>query len=229
MKRFVGIGGVGLLLIEVAITNSIAAVIERDWKTPGDGLLTLDTVNQREWLDLSQTVLDTRFPGSNPNPSVALELRYQYVVGQTAPGGIFDGFTVAKSDDVIALALSAGIDTSTNDFVTNSLSASSLGQLLSLTRTTMLGSEFAIGLLDEVIDNIPPRLGAGVYVDVVSGPSGFAGIRFTTGYTQFINSPFETPSPPGVFLYRIVPEPATFISLIISVVSSALWMRGGAR
>ena len=29
-----------------------AAVFERDWKTPGDGLLTYDDVNRREWLDL---------------------------------------------------------------------------------------------------------------------------------------------------------------------------------
>jgi hypothetical protein len=39
----------------------LAGVFSRDWKTPGDGLLTYDDVNQREWLDLSVSRLD-QFP-----------------------------------------------------------------------------------------------------------------------------------------------------------------------
>ena len=45
------------LLLLLLPTSLNAAVIERDWQTPGDGLLTFDTVNQREWLDLSETLL----------------------------------------------------------------------------------------------------------------------------------------------------------------------------
>jgi hypothetical protein len=50
-----------------------AAVIQHDWKTPGDGLLTYDDVNQREWLDLSQTLQSSQFPVANQ------EAKYQYV------------------------------------------------------------------------------------------------------------------------------------------------------
>jgi hypothetical protein len=88
----------------VTLSAGRAAVISRDWKTPGDGLLTYDDVNQREWLDLSQTLLTSQFPGATQ------EDRYQYVASQTAPGGLFAGFSVAKSVDVIALAQSAGIN-----------------------------------------------------------------------------------------------------------------------
>lgn len=47
-----------------------AAVIERDWQTPGDGLLTYDNVSQPEWLDLSQTLL-SQFPGESTGGSRA--------------------------------------------------------------------------------------------------------------------------------------------------------------
>jgi len=77
--------------------------MQRDWKNPGDGLLTYDDANQREWLDLSQTLLTSQFPGADR------EAKYLYVVGQTGTGGLFDGFSVARSPDVIALAQSAGI------------------------------------------------------------------------------------------------------------------------
>ena len=40
-----------------------AAAIERDWKTPGDGLLTYDDVSKRGWLDLTETQL-FKFPGN---------------------------------------------------------------------------------------------------------------------------------------------------------------------
>jgi hypothetical protein len=99
------------LLITFACVGSQAvpaAVLSRDWKMPGDGLLTYDDVNQREWLDLSETLLTDQFPGSDPSPLIAREMRYQFVVSQTASGGLFEGFSVAKSTDVIQFAQSAG-------------------------------------------------------------------------------------------------------------------------
>jgi hypothetical protein len=87
------------------LNSTSAAVISRDWKTPGDGLLTYDTVNKREWLDLSETIL-AEFP------SPMFEERYQSVLTETLPGGMLEGFKVAERTDVVALAESAGIDTS---------------------------------------------------------------------------------------------------------------------
>jgi hypothetical protein len=76
------------LVLTIAATQAEAAVFERDWKTPGDGLLTYDDVNRRVWLDLSETLLSSQFPGEDPSPRVTRENRYQYVVSQTGAGGM---------------------------------------------------------------------------------------------------------------------------------------------
>lgn len=204
------------LLLFSAVNVSPAAVHERDWKTPGDGLLTYDDLNKREWLDLSQTIHSSQFPGEDPSPLLTLENRYQYVVSQTLPGGPFEGFIVAKSPEVIALAQSADIDTTTSAFAINSAPAESLGQLLSFTRVSMSGNQFAIGLLGEPSSSSAFRLSASVYVDVVSGASGLAGLQLSTGYTQF------PASPPGVFLYRTVPEPRSAIPSAVALVFGCL-------
>jgi len=49
---------------------SQAAVFERDWKEPGDGLLTYDDVNQREWLDVPLSLL-VHFPSPRLDTALA--------------------------------------------------------------------------------------------------------------------------------------------------------------
>jgi hypothetical protein len=45
-----------LLAIVLGISlEARAGIIARDLEAPGDGLITYDTVNQREWLDLPET------------------------------------------------------------------------------------------------------------------------------------------------------------------------------
>ena len=131
MKRSILV--VALFLLSLCFSlfaNSLsAAVIERDWKSPDDGLLTYDTINNREWLDLSQTLLQ-QFPGA------AIEDQFQSVVAGLAPnGGEFTGFSEAKNADVIALAESARIDLSTTEFVINDASTDELVELLGATET----------------------------------------------------------------------------------------------
>ena len=45
----------GLFLIATTF-NASAAIVSTDWKTTGDNLITLDTTNHLEWLDLTVTV-----------------------------------------------------------------------------------------------------------------------------------------------------------------------------
>ena len=99
-------------------------VSERDWKTTGDGLLTYDDINQREWLDLTQSiVLDIGQTDSVGNFS----FHYQRdVLDELESGGRFEGFQAASFPDVIVLAGSAGIDTNTTDFDTNGLAVGNL-------------------------------------------------------------------------------------------------------
>lgn len=70
-----------------------AAVFERDLNAPGDGLLTYDEVNRREWLDLPET-------GG---------VQLADVITQMAPGARLEGFAFAALEDVSELAASAGV------------------------------------------------------------------------------------------------------------------------
>jgi hypothetical protein len=194
------------MLLAVFVASADAAVFERDWKTPGDGLLTVDNVNQREWLDLSQTLLTSQFPGSDR------EARFQYVVNQTGPEGLFEGFSVAKSPDVLALAQSAGIDTSSQDYAINYTLTFALQDLLSVTLGPGTGNSntFSIGLLDENGGMPPPfRLGAIFRITFTSR----AGLIFDDPM-QFL----QTTAPPGVMLFRsAIPEPAYSWLALLSI------------
>jgi hypothetical protein len=203
------------LLSLCAANHCSAAVFERDWKSPGDGLLTYDDVNRREWLDVSQTILSSQFPGEDPSPWLTRENRYQYVVGQTLPRGLFEGFKVAKSPDVIGLAQSAGIDTSTLSVATNGAAALSLGQLLGFTFVGT-SSSIAIGLLDE-----PPndRFGATIRPGAfIASASNLAGLAIDQSHFQY-------PTPPGVMLYSVVPEPSSASLLMFGSIVIMLWRR----
>jgi hypothetical protein len=194
---------------------STAAVISRDWKSPGDGLLIYDTVNKREWLDLSQTILSDQFPGSDPSPQVTRENRYQYVVSQTNVGGLFEGFTVGNSADVIALAQSAGINTSLLG-PANTAGATVLGGLLGFTYESSSASKIAIGLLDEPLNTqfgSPIRPGA--QIDTTAVQAGMVIGAFH----------FQLPTPPGVMLYRNVPEPNGMALGVMGAILSTLVLR----
>jgi hypothetical protein len=201
----------GALLALVSASSLHAAVVEHDWKVPGDGLLTYDTVNKREWLDLSQTILDDRFPGTGSYAEAILESRYQYVVGQTAAGGLFEGFRVAQSPHARALAGSAGIDISMLNSANNAATLE-LGNLLGFTWQLPNGNKSAIGVINELHPLRPDfRLGAEFVV-----LSTVAGLRITNGYPDFSIPPIP---PPGVMLYRAIPEPTTLNLLAFLIVA----------
>jgi hypothetical protein len=181
-----------------------AAVVERDWKTDGDGLLTYDTVNRREWLDLSQSRLD-QFP----------EPRLENALAEIGPGGMFEGFTFAELADVIALAQSAGINTAHRNFAINEQGTANLIELLSITLQSSL-SVSSIGFINEPSGT--PHTEARFYVDDFSawGEDATAGLYFYPG------SDFLVPSV-GLMLYRPVPEPS---SALLSVFAVFLWVCG---
>ena len=179
-----------------------AAVIERDWQTPGDGLLTFDTVNQREWLDLTETLL-IQFSSNSATG-------YQLVLDETSVGGRFEGFRVASETDVIDLAESAGIDTGTDSAASNSDSVSSLIELLGATfGPEPIGAESMAFVVDfPIVASVftsPPFDRAGLFAGITQlDPGGIAGVT-------------------GVWLYRQVPEPSGAVLLFcsLSVLGSA--------
>jgi hypothetical protein len=184
---------IALLLFQ---SPAAAAVISRDWKTPGDGLLTYDDANQREWLDLTESRL-SMFQGAT------LEQRFQNAVSQLAPGNIFAGFAVATSRDLTTFANSAGIDASTSDFGENSAPISTLIALVSSTVANPApGTDFSIGLLNELRTSpTSGRLMGQFYAIPSSGRNGEAGLLFSTEIEPFQTSGF------GVWMFREVPEP----------------------
>jgi len=203
MKRF--LRAVVMLPMLLATCDCPAAVFERDWKVPGDGLLTYDDESHREWLDLSETLLE-QFSGSD------LEQRYQNAIAELAPGGRFEGFLVARRSDVLALADSAGVDALSDDFDTNHFAVGHLTDLLGPTLYVENRLQYSLGYLDERVS-----LGSGIMTRLISvfgvelpGPfnNGDASLRFGP-----IGDSAE-PSTVGVMVYRVVPEPSSFIAVI---------------
>lgn len=84
-----------LALVTLAIFSAPtrAALVERDFLVPGDGLLIYDTVNQREWLDLAVTE----------------RVDLAGLAAALAPGGPLEGFGLASIEHVEAIAFSAGV------------------------------------------------------------------------------------------------------------------------
>ncbi len=209
MKSFVA--ALLILLMLIAVESSHSGVFERDWLALGDGLLTFDDVNRREWLDLSETQL-AKFPG------FTLEDRYQSVVAELAAGGQFAGFTVANLADAEAFAASAGIDLSTFDFDTNQAASLRLIELLGLPveRPGTFGNLIAIGYLDE-IGFFGRRVAMVPEYDPPTRVSfGSAGLLTT-------NSDFLSTTSTGVALFRnVIPEPSTVVLTVMCLLG--VWM-----
>jgi len=188
-------------------------VIQRDWKIAGDGLLTFDDVNQREWLDLSETILN-QFPGTN------LEEHYQSVLAELDSGGMFEGFTVANGNDTTSLAQSAGIDTNSGDFDTNKFATSAIINLLSATITFGDEHQQSLGLLDQYAPPISPSCRcheAAIFLvnaDIGNPNRTHAQAGYGISHSSdAIRSLFS-----GVMLYRLtVPEPNSAVLCSICI------------
>lgn len=80
------------------IVPAQAMLIKYDWLNEGDGLLVHDSDTNLRWLKLTQT----------------LGMSYDYVTAQLSEGGLFDGFRVGTSSEVVTLFDNFGIDLSPN-------------------------------------------------------------------------------------------------------------------
>jgi len=185
-------------LCVVLTAPSGAAVIERDWRTPGDGLLTHDTISGREWLDLSVTRL-ADFPGAT------LDDKVDAVLAETAHGGEFEGFRHATLDDILGLAASAGIDPLTLDDARNRVSSLSLAALLSDSAESTPTKIVVSGAANDLTE-------LAVAIGLASERAyDYAGVFFS-------DRPFAAPVSDlsGVWLYQI-PEPASLTLVCCSL------------
>ena len=196
----------------LAVAGANAAVLSRDWKTPGDGLLTYDDVNQREWLDLTASRL-SMFPGPTK------EDRYLSALAALGPGGLFEGFQVARGDDLVAFAQSAGIDTtSRDDFVFNEPPTRALIDLVGASFSNQSsGFLDAIGKLDEVghVSSFTFRFNGELFIAPQSSEDGDAGLVVFPNAASDLSTPQNT----GIWLFRGVPEPNPATMLVIGLVT----------
>jgi len=190
--------------LALSLDTASAGVISRDWKTPGDGLLTYDDVNRREWLDLTESML-LQFPGSN------FFARLQNAQAEFQSGEMFDGFTPANGFDVASLAQSAGIDMSTLDFVTNQAPSHSLVTLLGVTHVDASTVTSWGALLGG-----PGGREATPTALVTIHDTSKAGVEFL----QVDRSDY------GLWMYRQIPEPSTsFLMVAMTVILLVLHYR----
>jgi hypothetical protein len=188
--------GVAVFCGGISIIPARGAVFERDWMTPGDGLLTYDTVHRREWLDLSVSRID-QFPVP----------RLQNAIAQLEPGGLFDGFTWAKSRAVRQLAVSGGIDISTTDVAINGVPTNAMIDLLSPT-IDFQSIRRSIGFINEkqTISTAPPFNAAAFH-----SQSRNAGLFIYLSIDE-LNTISN-----GLMLYRPVPEPASMLLAALGI------------
>ena len=114
-----------------------AAVVEHDFLAPGDGLLTYDDINQREWLDL---------------PYVFTSL--DNIKSKMVPGEFLEDFKFATEEDVRNLNLSAGPSEYHESGVDDLID--SLGFIVRATGGVLGTLEFTLGQVAVGFDNGQP-------------------------------------------------------------------------
>lgn len=198
-----------ILILIIFEGQALAAVMSRDYRSQGDGLLTYDAENHREWLDLDETQL----------------MEISDVQAQLLPSGNLQGFRIAVLEEVEQLWTSAGIDRSDSFDSAYGEPALRLIDLLGPTRVidgTFI-FRFSRGYIADT-DSLGLPLSAGVYAYWLGAsafglndyPPAWRGI-VTTERFGFANTTS------GFWLYREapVPEPGTE-SLFLTVVAT-IW------
>jgi len=121
----------GVVSAAAVSSPSHAQLVERDWLAPGDGLLTLDPSTGLEWLDATESDLRL-FEGE------LQEDRFKAIVSATAPGGRFEGFSVASPEEALSLVRSAGIAADVNSYEVNGPQVERLAELVLVYRPSAI-------------------------------------------------------------------------------------------
>lgn len=227
MRTFLLATAFSLLLSQ----STQAAVIERDLFSAGDGRLTFDDINNREWLDLTYT--------SGVNVASVLDAMND--------GQFLEGFKFATVQDVSGLADSAGVVWLTDETATFSQEAHDnalalhylLGEVFffevrfrnvatGLDSVVAYRSSFGLVVYDPLVPQ-PNFDGTNVFLSVIDPPSSgtirLVGSRKpTAGFTTTPQEgfPLATGDTGPFWLYReVVPEPSTYALIIVAAITVA--------
>jgi hypothetical protein len=169
-----------------------AALVSKDFLAPGDGLLTLDTDTNLEWLDLTQTLAQT------------------YNAVATGFGGYTTtyGFSIATTTQVSQLFTNGGLPMQDANFYASQFGpAVNFLSLFGCTHTCGVNGEAAQGWLD--FDPALPVTASSAYVQLDNvGATARAAVVFVPA--AIINNKDHSLADSGVFLVRPseVPLPA---------------------
>ena len=226
MNRLIILSTTIVITLSSASTN--AAVVERDWLAPGDGLLTYDTVSGREWLDLPVTRLSQYTNLSTARDKLDIIDGVANALPLLEPGGPFEEFTLASSDDVFELFSSAGIDQTSIETILQSSEA--MFRLLELLERTPFPMNETpptfygmFGVVNEIeVANLttPPFAN-----QAISGVIRYSrtGAILNSIINHQVTAPVYQPFDTGLYLFRqSVPEPGTVTILITSSLSFGL-------
>lgn len=218
------------ILLSCLASQSWGGFVARDLLMPGDGLLTYDDINQREWLDLDFTLGSGR----------------EGLLAALDDGGLLEGFQFATADDVRQLADSAGVywyGPPSNGLDAMDQTHLQLLGLLGMTLrldTDVAGLlRFSGGLVVEVGNETPVRFDPGLLMLVVYGddlpPGGnFHGLlKPTGGFDFFAPSQFAAIGidlTTSYWLYReasAAPEPTGLWGVLLAASASIVGPSGG--
>jgi hypothetical protein len=220
---------VATICVFAALDDARAAISERNFRVPGDGLLTYDAINHREWLDVTETA------------GMSLE----DVGAQIQPAGLLFGFSIATTDDVMSLVISAGYDRNDPNQGTQFSKANTLIDLLGETLrvdTTFNTSSSGIFGWDDSANTLTWRVSeadakVSELTDVVipfaistTGLANVGELSFVGTSKSFVGTDLEYPLElngeeyRGVWLYRnvVVPEPTSFGLLTVALMLCAI-------
>lgn len=99
MNKLSLLGVVYALVTVLFSTTTNAALVERDWKTSGDNLITYDPGTNLDWLELT----------------ASLGVSYNSMILEFGVGGQYEGFRYATQADILTLWGNAGTQATTGD------------------------------------------------------------------------------------------------------------------
>lgn len=216
------------IMTALAASTCQAALVERDWLAPGDGLLTYDPNTGLEWLDITESEL-IQF-GATVDGAV------EEVMRQMSLGSLFPDFVLATRSEVFQLLESAGYDgssiaarTATAQLMRKAISL--LGAVSASSAKNPIPSDEAGGAramigetLSPVTDDrtaylaLTPKV-TEAFLDIA--PYGVASISVSNGSDIFGPTSVRYT---GLWLYRhAVPEPESATLLMLVLVTCGLF------
>jgi hypothetical protein len=194
MKQLVCL--ISLMVSLAGARSSSAALISLDLDVPGDGLLTRDTVERLEWLDLSQST------------------GYSYSQIEAGAGGFTArGFRHGNQAEVINLMAQFGFPPLPSNPAY--LDAAQFISLISCTSTCAVDGRGSNGIADPVTLNPDSKIIFNLFVFLDPIPPH-------ASITQFVVTPEHSGSTIGHYLVRTVPEPRLFALTVLLLLALAL-------